>query len=128
VFGDSANGTGVQGRTSGNGQTAVLGTDASSGGGTGVTGNSTHGTGVFGSSANGTGVFAASATGTALTVTGKVTFSSSGTATVAAGKASVTVSHGGVTPSSLVLATCGKYSPASPSLPQYPARARSPST
>jgi hypothetical protein len=53
-------------------------------------------------------VQAASSAGTALAVTGKVTFSRSGTATVATGHGSVTVSHGGVTPSSLVFATLRK--------------------
>ena len=115
MSGSSTNGTGVQGSTTGTGAAGVLGVDTSSGGGarvqassthgTGVIGTSGHGTGVSGTSAHGTGVHAASSGGTALAVTGKVTFSRSGTATIAGGSKSVTVSLGGVTPSSLVFAT-----------------------
>jgi hypothetical protein len=76
--------------------------------GYGVTGRATNtggGTGVLGDAPNGIGVEADSATGSALNVNGKATFSRSGIVTVAAGTNSLTVTLGGVTTASMVLAT-----------------------
>jgi hypothetical protein len=65
-------------------------------------------TGVSGLSLAGTGVYAASNTGTALSVFGKVQFSSAGLATVRKGRKTVTVTTSAVTASTLVLATLQK--------------------
>jgi hypothetical protein len=61
--------------------------------------------GVHGFSGSGIGVAALSNSGTALSVSGKAKFSRSGITTIAAGASSKTISLGGVTTSSMVLAT-----------------------
>jgi hypothetical protein len=132
VAGNSDNGQGVNGTTSGNGQAGVYGNDASpdgaygvygftrvgtgvygmaTSGGYGVSGDSTIDHGVHGTSESGTGVYATSPEGYALQAVGtsqfngSVQFSESGVATVAAENSSVTVSEAALSTSSLVLAT-----------------------
>jgi hypothetical protein len=99
-----------------NTQSAVSAT--TNGAGCGVYGEATHvsgrrvmgkgiggATGLYGSSGTGAGVYAKSTSGDALQVVGKVSFSRSGLATIAATKTSVKVTLGGVTTSSMILAT-----------------------
>ena len=136
MAGNSTNGIGVYGTTSGNApQAGVYGDDGSpdgaygvygfshvgvavygegTSGAYGVYGNSTISIGVLGNSESGTGVSATSSEGYALQVSGTaqfkgtVQFSSSGVATVAGGDKTVTVTLAGITTSSIVLATIQK--------------------
>jgi hypothetical protein len=100
----AAGGTGVYGHNSGS---TGIGVHGQTGGtGSAVFGEATtNGVGVFGKSQSGAALRGDSPGGTALQVNGKAKFSRSGIVTVAAGTASKTVSLGGVTGSSMVIAT-----------------------
>jgi hypothetical protein len=105
VRGFSNYGTGVSGETVAENQNGVYGA-ATNASGSGVYGqNDGTGYGVAGRASNGTGVLADSANGVALNVTGIATFSRSGIATVPSGAKFIKVNMGGVTTSSMILAT-----------------------
>jgi hypothetical protein len=104
VQGTTSTGSGVYGENTGS---VGIGVEGKTGGtGSAMYGNATaNGVGVFGKSQSGTALRADSPSGTALQVNGKTKFSRSGTTTISAGTASKTISLGGVTTSSMVIAT-----------------------
>lgn len=104
VYGTTNTGTGVLGESTGTTGLGVYGKTAGSG--SAVYGQATGiGTGVYGDTTDGTGVLAHSTNGTALWVNGSAHFSESGIAVVPSGSKSVQVTMGGVTTSSMILAT-----------------------
>jgi hypothetical protein len=109
ILGISEHSTGIVGQNTTPGQSGVAGIDLAPGkGGSGLFGQSHGGDAILATSENGNALHCTSQHGTALLVEGKAKFSYSGVTSVPRGHKTVTVTHGGVTSSSIVIATIQK--------------------